>query len=143
MAPPRSTAAPPNLPIPDPTAVDEFNLHLLHAASEGDLPLLKGLVRALEKSRRDPREVLDATREEGLGALHMAARIGSVPVCRYLVEEIRVDVDADGAESVTPLICAMFGGSLDTIRYLLDHGANPDKVIGDCFTPLHHAAGMA
>ncbi|VAI40505.1 unnamed protein product [Triticum turgidum subsp. durum] len=142
MAPPRSTAAPPNLPIPDPTAVDEFNLHLLHAASEGDLPLLKGLVRALEKSRRDPREVLDATREEGLGALHMAARIGSVPVCRYLVEEIRVDVDADGAESVTPLICAMFGGSLDTIRYLLDHGANPDKVIGDCFTPLHHAAGM-
>ncbi|XP_037422746.1 ankyrin-3-like [Triticum dicoccoides] len=142
MAPPRSTAAPPDLPIPDPTAVDEFNLHLLHAASEGDLPLLKGLVRALEKSTRDPREVLDATREEGLGALHMAARIGSVPVCRYLVEEIGVDVDADGDESVTPLLCAMFGGSLDTIRYLLDHGANPDKVVGDRFTPLHHAAGM-
>ncbi|XP_073354622.1 uncharacterized protein [Aegilops tauschii subsp. strangulata] len=44
--------------------------------------------------------------------------------------------------AVTPLLCAMFGGSLDTIRYLLDHGANPDKVVSDGFIPLHHAAGM-
>ncbi|EMS65675.1 Ankyrin repeat and SOCS box protein 3 [Triticum urartu] len=158
MAPPRSTAAPPDLPIPYPTAVDEFNLHLLHAASEGDLPLLKGLVRALEKSTRDPREVLDATREEGLGALHMAARIGSVPVCRYLVEEIGVDVDADGDESSCWYFTAIFlpsanhlpvgfpfhlfvlhSGDREMVELLLTKGASVDSV-SVSGTPLHIAA---
>jgi ankyrin repeat protein len=44
----------------------------------------------------------------------------------------------------TPLVWAITckGGraDLDIVRYLLDHGANPDNVDKTGFTPLHEAA---
>jgi ankyrin repeat protein len=42
----------------------------------------------------------------------------------------------------TPLVWAITcdGGNVDIVRYLLDHGANPDNVDTAGFTPLHEAA---
>jgi len=40
----------------------------------------------------------------------------------------------------TPLAYAIQGGTVDTVQYLLDHDANPDKPIGKRSTPLHLAA---
>jgi hypothetical protein len=40
----------------------------------------------------------------------------------------------------TPLAYAIRGGTVDTVQYLLDHDANPDKPIGKGSTPLHLAA---
>ncbi|KAK1642063.1 hypothetical protein QYE76_059868 [Lolium multiflorum] len=85
----------------------------------------------------------------------MAARYGRLPVCRYLVEELGVDVDTIHDEGVhffglmilvfiliamTPLICALLGGNSDTVGYLLDHGADPARADNGGLTPLHHAA---
>lgn len=42
----------------------------------------------------------------------------------------------------TPLLHALFGENVVTFKYLLDHGANQDKVNIDGFTPLHSAAGF-
>ncbi|KAF7069347.1 hypothetical protein CFC21_074989 [Triticum aestivum] len=142
MAPPRPRAAPSKRRAapPNPTADDEFNLDLLRAASEGDLRLLKMLVWALDESTRDPREVVGAAKHKGVGALHIAARNGRLPVCRYLVEELGVDVDAVDNEDLTPPFWAMHGGRMDTMSYLLDHGANPHKVDDQGFNPLHRAA---
>jgi ankyrin repeat protein len=43
----------------------------------------------------------------------------------------------------TPLVWAITGknkgGRVDIVRYLLDHGANPDNVDKRGFTPLHEA----
>ena len=40
----------------------------------------------------------------------------------------------------TPLAYAVRSGTLDTVQYLLDHDANPDKPNGKGSTPLHLAA---
>jgi ankyrin repeat protein len=43
----------------------------------------------------------------------------------------------------TPLVWAITckgDGYVDIVRYLLDHGANPDNVDKTGFTPLHEAA---
>ena len=40
----------------------------------------------------------------------------------------------------TPLVYAVRGDTVDTVQYLLDHGANPDKPDANGSTPLHLAA---
>ncbi|EES05079.1 hypothetical protein SORBI_3004G148900 [Sorghum bicolor] len=57
-----------------------------------------------------------------------------------MVEELHTDVDASDDKGDTPLAYAIQGGTVDTVQYLLDHDANPDKPIGKGSTPLHLAA---
>ena len=66
-----------------------------------------GLVRDLDQGRGRPREVVEAAKDQGLVALHFAAGKGRPRVCRYLVEELGVDVDAvdDGGACLYRLIC--------------------------------------
>uniref|UniRef100_A0A8R7K4C2 Uncharacterized protein n=1 Tax=Triticum urartu TaxID=4572 RepID=A0A8R7K4C2_TRIUA len=59
-----------------------------------------------------------------------------MPVCVYLVWS-RSSTDETG---YTPLANAIIAGTLETFRYLLDHGANSDKPDGKGSTPLHLAA---
>lgn len=48
-------------------------------------------------------EKLGAVRDGyGMGLLHTAALGGSLPVCRYLVEDIRLDVDDVGPMGASP-----------------------------------------
>uniref|UniRef100_A0ACD5WD78 Uncharacterized protein n=1 Tax=Avena sativa TaxID=4498 RepID=A0ACD5WD78_AVESA len=138
-APPKPSPAPPAAAAADDGSNPQDQL--LQAASDGDLRLLKRLVRALDEGRGRPREVVEAAvMENGLGALHVAAINGMLPVCRYLVEEIGVDVDRVAGQAMTPLVSAMFGGSMDAFIYVLDHGADPVKADGQGLTPLHYAA---
>lgn len=48
------------------------------------------------------------------------------------------DYDENG---MTPLLCAVWGGDLETVRRLLDEGTNPNKPQRDdaSSTPLWHA----
>ncbi|KAL6634309.1 hypothetical protein ACP70R_026980 [Stipagrostis hirtigluma subsp. patula] len=136
MAPPRFSAG-------DPT-----RSRLLQAAYDGDLHSFNRLARELEKGRGRLRETVEAVTVEGdwamkgVGVLHLAAGNGKVKMCAYLVEGLRVDVDAVDHGGRTPLIHAMYGEKLETFKYLLDHGANQDKVNQDGFAPLHSAAGL-
>ncbi|KAK1643170.1 hypothetical protein QYE76_060975 [Lolium multiflorum] len=129
-APPNPSSAPPNPSSGPPAAAGESDLprHLLHELRYGSLRLINRLVE-------------EAQNGQGVGALHYAARNGIMPVCRYLVEELGVDVDAFDDEGTTPLAYAVIGESVDTVTYLLDHGVDPDKANGEGFTALHHAAG--
>ncbi|CAL4969309.1 unnamed protein product [Urochloa decumbens] len=61
-------------------------------------------------------------------------------VCAYLVEELRLDVNAPDKSGDTPLVNAVRGGTVGVVQYLLEHGANPDKADGKGCTPLHFAA---
>jgi hypothetical protein len=56
---------------------------------------LAGLVRVIDDGVGRPRDVVEAaTSDAGLGALLVAVRNGHLEVCRYLVQGLRVDVDA-------------------------------------------------
>ncbi|KAM0833010.1 hypothetical protein ACQ4PT_064507 [Festuca glaucescens] len=74
---------------------------LLQAAVDGDLRRFKGMVTALDAGKGCPREAVEAVKHDGAGALHLAARQGRTPVCAYLVEELRVDVNAMDDSDVT------------------------------------------
>ncbi|CAL4969301.1 unnamed protein product [Urochloa decumbens] len=111
-------------------------------------PMFSGLAGALDKSKGRLRETVEAVTVQdegalkGVGALHLAAGNERLEICSYLVEGLRVNVDAVDCGDKTPLLHAMYGESVVTFKYLLDHGANQDKVNIDGFAPLHSAAGL-
>ncbi|KAM0916305.1 hypothetical protein ACQ4PT_010366 [Festuca glaucescens] len=115
---------------------------LLVAATVGDLALLERMARKLDGGRGRLAETVEAVKDHGAGALHLAAGNKQAEVSEYLVEDVRVDVDAVDICGRTPLVWAITckDGYVDIVRYLLDHGANPDNVDKTGFTPLHEAA---
>ncbi|KAM0901775.1 hypothetical protein ACQ4PT_019757 [Festuca glaucescens] len=86
---------------------------------------------------------------EGNRALHLAAAAGRVEVCRYIVEDLRLDVNQPNFKAPdvsflgavageTPLFYSAFFGGAAAARYLIDHGADP--LAGKIWSPLHGAA---
>ncbi|XP_066163354.1 uncharacterized protein [Oryza sativa Japonica Group] len=147
--PPRSTPPEPR-PSPPAAAAGAAALApgsleevLLQAAFDGNLRLVRKMARALDEG--DGRRLGDkvgAVRDgNGVGALHLAAGRGSLPVCGYLLEELRVDIDAVEDRGETALTFAINSGNADMVRYLLDHGADTEKLNNDGLTVLHFASG--
>ncbi|XP_051180546.1 small glutamine-rich tetratricopeptide repeat-containing protein 2 [Lolium perenne] len=146
MAPP---PPPPRFPAsPTFSAGDKTRTMLLQAAINGDIRSFTRLARALDKGRGCLKDTVEGVRIEGdaymrgLGALHLAAGNGNLEMCRYLVEVLRVEVDALDHGGKTPLIQAIYFERVNTAKYLLDQGANQDKTSYDGFAPLHCAAGL-
>ncbi|KAI3895173.1 hypothetical protein MKX03_025565 [Papaver bracteatum] len=78
----------------------------------------------------------------GRGSLALAAAGGSVNVCRYLLEELNVDVDEKDHHGGTPLCYGAVKGHLNSVEYLLEMGANPNGSNDPNSTfnaPLHYA----
>ncbi|CAL4887802.1 unnamed protein product [Urochloa decumbens] len=113
---------------------------LLQAAADGDLQLFKRTARALHTGKGRLRDAVQAVKNSGAGALQVAAGSGRMAVCAYLVEGLRLDVNAPDKSGDTPLVNAVRGGTVGVVQYLLEHGANPDKADGKGCTPLHFAA---
>ncbi|XP_026410163.1 ankyrin-3-like [Papaver somniferum] len=79
---------------------------------------------------------------DGRGSLAFAAAGGRVNVCRYLLEQLNLDVDVKDSHGVTPLSYGAVKGHLNTVEYLLEQGANPDgsnDPDSTTNTPLHYA----
>ncbi|KAK3154136.1 hypothetical protein QOZ80_2BG0186600 [Eleusine coracana subsp. coracana] len=115
---------------------------LLQAAAVDDIGLFKRIASALDAGKGRLRETVEAVRDRGAGALHLATGRGRMKVCAYLVEELHVDVNTVDESGDTPLAYAVRGGCVETVRYLLDHDANPDKPNNKGSTPLHLAAAL-
>jgi ankyrin repeat protein len=77
---------------------------------------------------------------DGATALHMAAQNGNIDICRYLVEECGLDVNAISSHEIqsqtTPLFDAAGDGQLDVCKYLIGKGALVDAG----YQPLTSAA---
>jgi hypothetical protein len=52
------------------------------------------MARKLDGGRGRLAETVEAVKDHGAGALHLAAGNKQAEVCEYLVEDVRVDMDA-------------------------------------------------
>ncbi|KAI3855614.1 hypothetical protein MKX03_013999 [Papaver bracteatum] len=111
---------------------------LLKTACTGNLDRFKRL--ALKHVEAQGIEVGKLVDKDGDGCLHFAADGGSLNICKYLLETLKFDVDSKDGKGYTPLFHAMSKGHLDTVRYLLEKGANVDASDGTNETPLQYAA---
>nr|XP_051180253.1 uncharacterized protein LOC127294473 isoform X3 [Lolium perenne] len=121
-----------------------FDLAFLKAAFDGDLRFVKRGARVVGRGAEGRRlaEMLGAVRDGyGNGLLHSAVLGGSLPVCRYLVEHLRMDVDDVGPFGGTPLTFAIGRRNVDLVRYFLDQGADVHRVNHSGTPPLHLAVG--
>ncbi|KAJ8759420.1 hypothetical protein K2173_006942 [Erythroxylum novogranatense] len=114
---------------------------LLDAARTGDLDLLKKTATELDDGKGVAKSVAGVKDANKRGALHFAAREGRTEMCKYLVEELKLDVDTKDEEGETPLLHAARQGHATTAKYLIDHGANPALSSDLGATALHHSAG--
>ncbi|CAH2055095.1 unnamed protein product [Thlaspi arvense] len=131
MAPDASTAL----------AAREKVQQFLNAACTGNLDFLKKVAQQLDEGKGLTKTVESIKDANKRGALHFAAREGQTEICRYLLEELKLDADTKDEAGDTPLVHAARQGQIATAKYLLDHGADPNIASELGATALHHAAG--
>ncbi|KAK1650406.1 hypothetical protein QYE76_068211 [Lolium multiflorum] len=105
---------------------------VLQAAYNGDLRILKKMAKQMDLGVAED--------DEGANALHLAAHGGCLECCKFLVEEAWIDVNSTTTKGTTPLVCAVFDGNIEVMKYLLDRGGNPRKKTPGGLTLLHAAA---
>ncbi|KAH0562342.1 hypothetical protein GP486_002968 [Trichoglossum hirsutum] len=116
----------------NPTGQDEFGFAPLFIASRH-----LELVNLLLEAGADPNSDLVG----GVTVLHFAARHGNVPLVQRLLA-IGMDVDLpEGytADGYTALYRAVEEQHEEAVRMLLDHGANPDKMLKNSWTSVLYA----
>ncbi|KAH7864121.1 hypothetical protein Vadar_026028 [Vaccinium darrowii] len=113
----------------------------LNAARTGNLDLFKKFAAQLDDGKGLAQTVADVKDANKRGALHFAAREGQTEVCKYLVEELKLDVDTKDEDGETPLLHAARQGHIATVKYLMECGANANIPSELGATALHHAAG--
>lgn len=114
---------------------------ILNAAYKGNLNVLKELVAEFGHGREEQAKGLMGVKDpKGRTALHCAADGGKTHVCKYLVEQLKIDVNVTDDKGYTPLHTSVLDGQYLTSVYLLDHGAQPNAANERGLTPLHCAA---
>ncbi|KAA3486410.1 Ankyrin-1 [Gossypium australe] len=115
----------------------------LNAACTGNLDLLKiEIASQLDEGKGLAKTVADIKDANKRGAIHFAAREGKTEVCKYLLEELKLDVNTKDEDGDTPLLHAARQGHTLTAKYLLEHDADPAIPSNLDATALHHAAGI-
>lgn len=73
---------------------------------------------------------------EGLGPIHWAADRGNLDMIRFLVFDLKADVDLKDEDGQTALHYAASCGHTEVVRYLIESGANTSVQDSDGATPL-------
>ncbi|BCS30162.1 uncharacterized protein APUU_80465S [Aspergillus puulaauensis] len=77
---------------------------------------------------------------ETASPLCYAARLGLEKTVKYLIREVKCDVDSRGYYGETPLVAASTEGDLEIVTALLEQGADPSLADMDGQTPLNLAS---
>lgn len=101
------------------TSDDEFGQNALHIAT------LRGRTEIVRYLTTQARVNFDTKDKKGYTSLFAAAENGYLEIVKILVEQTNADVNSkNGLEyESTPLMIASAHGHVDTVRYLLNHGA--------------------
>ncbi|XP_026431166.1 serine/threonine-protein phosphatase 6 regulatory ankyrin repeat subunit B-like [Papaver somniferum] len=115
---------------------------LLSAAYDGKLEQLKRFASELDEVTGDGISTILGNTKDGNGrrAIHHAASGGKLDVLKYLIEEIKLDVDVKDGRGETPLSWAAIEGCVAAVEYLLQMGVNPEIRNERNMNSLHHAA---
>ncbi|KAG9151807.1 hypothetical protein Leryth_002082 [Lithospermum erythrorhizon] len=124
----------------DALAVREKVQQFLNAVSESEE--LKKSAKQLDDGKGIARTVADVKDANKRGALHFSAREGKTEMCKYLVEELKLDVNMKDEDGETPVLHAARQGHTATAMYLVKQGADPTIASELGATALHHAAGI-
>ncbi|KAL0335514.1 UNVERIFIED_CONTAM: protein STIP1, partial [Sesamum radiatum] len=116
--------------------------NFLNAARTGNLDIFKKLAQQLDDGKGLAQTIADIKDANKRGALHFAAREGQTEVCKYLLEELKMDVNTKDEDGETPLTHAARQGHTATAKYLVDRGADPSIPSELGTTALHHSAGI-
>ncbi|KAF9605978.1 hypothetical protein IFM89_021304 [Coptis chinensis] len=126
----------------DALAVRQKVENFLNAARAGNLDLFKKLAVQLDEEGKGLKKTVEDIKDANKrGALHFAAREGRTDVCKYIIEELKLEVDTKDEDGETPLLHAARQGHIDTAKYLIECGASPDASSELGATALHHVAG--
>ncbi|CAL5436790.1 unnamed protein product [Camellia sinensis] len=113
---------------------------LLNAALTGNLKLLTKLAEELDYGDGLAKTFMDVKDSGGRSALHFAAAGGKTHVCKYLVQELKLNVNLKDGIGDTPLNHATIGQHYQTAVFLVENGANPNMANDKGFIALHYAA---
>src|SRR5438477_6793928 len=116
----------------------------VHRGAEPSIPeacALDDRKRALYLLKRDP-SLLQSYSEDGFPALGLAVFFRHPDLARELIERgADVNAAARNPQRVAPVHAAVTVGDFETMRLLLERGANPNARQESGFTALHGAAG--
>jgi uncharacterized protein len=88
----------------------------------------------------DP-QLVNAYPDDGYQPLGLACFFGHLETAQYLINAgARVNTPSQNKMKVTPLHSATAGGHIKLVKFLLEHGADPNARQVGSFTPLHAAA---
>ncbi|VFQ63915.1 unnamed protein product [Cuscuta campestris] len=113
----------------------------LNAARCREMKLVKKFAAKLQVGAQG---TLDNIRDkEGRTALHFAARAGNTFMCKYLVNHLKLDINAQDEEGNTPLHYAIQEKRLQAALYLVNNGVDVAKANKEGLTYLHYATHNA
>ncbi|KAF5197159.1 Ankyrin repeat domain-containing protein [Thalictrum thalictroides] len=112
---------------------------ILDAASAGNLRRIRKMVKEFTDGKIISEAIAKIKDSDGRGVLHAAAVKGRANICKYFLEELKLNVDEKDSEDCTPLLHASLEGHLSTVEYLIEHGADPRALNNHNTTALHLA----
>ncbi|KAI3868638.1 hypothetical protein MKX03_013148, partial [Papaver bracteatum] len=83
--------------------------------------------------------VMSVKDDNGIGVIHFAAVEGKLNVLKYLIEELKLDVNMKDLKGRSPLLHATVAGHMNVVEYLLGQGADPKTSDPKGYSPLHCA----
>ncbi|XP_044482126.1 ankyrin-1-like [Mangifera indica] len=113
----------------------------LNAARTRNLALLKRIAQRLDDEGKGLATTVADIKDAN--QLHFVAREGKNDVCKYLLEELKHDVNTRDEDGETPILHAARQGHTETVKYLFEHGANPSIPSNLGAMTLRHSAGIA
>ncbi|PIA31491.1 hypothetical protein AQUCO_04900058v1, partial [Aquilegia coerulea] len=119
---------------------DSKTHQLLEAAFYGELRRVKKFASELDNGRGIAQTLATVKDNMNQTAIHTAAQEGMVNICKFWIDDLKLEVDPKDAKGYTPLHRACEGGHLSTAVYLLKKGADPEMRSNRGFNSLHIAA---
>ncbi|KAL3647773.1 hypothetical protein CASFOL_008741 [Castilleja foliolosa] len=113
---------------------------ILVAANTGNLELLRELRNEASDDEAFRRKCENIAEIEGLTCLHFAAGRGDIEICRFLIEEVKLNIDFKTDKGDSPLILAALKGQFKAAKYLINRGADVKMGGYRGITCLHIAA---